>query len=74
MEKKLAKLFDYQKYESNPRLDKLIKGVEERYPMEIQALSDDELGNLNAAGNVDVTHLKEAMRFARQDRKNRPML
>ena len=74
MEKKLAKLFDYQKYESNPRLDKLIKGVEERYPMEIQALSDDELGNLNAAGNVDATRLKEAMRFARQDRKNRPML
>ncbi len=74
MEKKLAKLFDYQKYESNPRLDKLIKGVEERYPMEIQALSDDELGNLNAAGNVDATRLKEAMHFARQDRKNRPML
>ena len=46
MEKILSKLFDYQKYESNPRLDKLIKGVEERYPQEIQVLSDDELGNL----------------------------
>ena len=43
MEKKLSRLFDYQKYENNPRLDKLIKGVEERYPQEIQALSDDEL-------------------------------
>ena len=58
MEKKLSRLFDYQKYENNPRLDKLIKGVEERYPLEIQALSDDELGNLNAAGNVDMMRLE----------------
>ena len=59
MEKKLSRLFDYQKYENNPRLDKLIKGVEERYPMEIQALSDDELGNLNAAGTVNIMNLKK---------------
>ncbi|WP_034444984.1 hypothetical protein [Butyrivibrio sp. AE2032] len=59
MEKILSKLFDYQKYESNPRLDKLIKGVEERYPQEIQALSDDELGKLNAAGNTNMLFVKK---------------
>ena len=58
MEKTLARLFDYQKYESNSRLDKIIKGVEERYPRELQAMTDDELMNVNAAGNTDAVYLK----------------
>ncbi len=65
MEGKLSRLFDFQKYESNSRLDKIIKGVEDRYPEDLQPLSEDILGHLNAAGNVDVM----AMRQAQHDRE-----
>ena len=53
MEKKLSRLFDYQKYEPNDKLASIIKDVESRYSDDIQVLSDDELGMLNAAGVVD---------------------
>ena len=47
MEKKLKKLFDYQRFEKNERLEKIIKETESRYGGE---LSDDELSFVNAAG------------------------
>ena len=53
MEGKLKALFDYQKFEPNSKLDKLIKDVESRYSLDDMMMSDDELGMLNAAGNVD---------------------
>ncbi len=53
MENKLARLFDYQKYSPNDKLSVIIKDVESRYSTDIEVLSDDELGMLNAAGNVD---------------------
>ncbi len=47
MEKKLKKLFDYQRFEKNEKLEKLIRETESRYAGE---LSDDDLTLVNAAG------------------------
>lgn len=44
----LEKLFDFQKFENNSRLAKLISETESRYA---KALSDDELDMVNAAGD-----------------------
>lgn len=52
MERKLKTLFDYQKFEKNPRLEKLISETENRYAKE---LSDDELTFVNAAGDFNMT-------------------
>lgn len=43
----LEKLFDFQLFENNPRLAKLINETESRYG---KALSDDDLFAVNAAG------------------------
>ncbi len=48
MEKLLRSLFDYQKFEGNPHLDELIRDAEKYRD---NALSDDELDGLNAAGS-----------------------
>lgn len=50
MEKMLNMLFDYQRFENNPRIAKMIGEAESRYS---RALSDDELSFLNAAGVSD---------------------
>ena len=47
MEQKLEKLFDYQRFEKNERLEKQIREAENRYCKE---LSDDDLSFVNAAG------------------------
>ena len=47
MEKKLKKLFDYQRFEKNEKLEKLIRDTESRYATE---LSDDDLSLVSAAG------------------------
>ena len=52
MEKKLSRLFDYQKFEGNSDLADIIADVDSRYP-KAQMLSDDELGMVAAAGKVD---------------------
>ena len=49
MEKKLKKLFDYQRFEKNERLEKTIKETESRYKGE---LSDEDLAFVAAAGNI----------------------
>ncbi len=53
MESKISRLFDYQKFEPNSKLDKLIQDVESRYSLDDNMLSDDELGMVNAAGVAD---------------------
>ena len=50
MEKKLSRLFDYQRFENNARLGALIRETEER---SVRALSDDELFAVNAAGSTE---------------------
>ena len=49
MEKKLKALFEYQRFEENARLAKLISETENDYADE---LSDDALGLVNAAGEL----------------------
>lgn len=49
MEKKLKKLLDYQKFEQNEHLTKLIAETETRYGTEI---SDDDLEMVAAAGEI----------------------
>lgn len=49
MENKLRKLFEYQRFENNSRLEKLISETESRYAA---ALSDDDLFMVNAAGDI----------------------
>lgn len=46
MDKKLKLLFDYQRFEQNPRLAKLIRETENT----VQELSDDDLFYVSAAG------------------------
>lgn len=50
MEKKLKKLFDYQRFEKNSRLKKLIRETENRQAAE---LSDEDLASVSAAGEID---------------------
>lgn len=47
MEEKLKTLFDYQRFEPSPRLEKLIRNAESRVKRE---LSDDEAELVAAAG------------------------
>ena len=51
MEKKLKKLFDYQRFEKNEKLEKLIRETESRYAKE---LSNDDLTLVNAAGGPEI--------------------
>ncbi len=51
MEKKLKMLFDYQRFEKNAKLEKLISETQDSFAKE---LSDDELLFVNAAGEPDL--------------------
>lgn len=50
MEKKLKSLFEFQRFEKNSQLEALIADTHAR---SAQALSDDALDFVNAAGDVD---------------------
>ena len=52
MERKLKKLFDFQKYESNADLQSVIDSVRARYS--VRELSMDEMSWVNAAGEPDL--------------------
>lgn len=56
MEKKLKKLFDYQRFEKNPRLEALIQETESRYSAE---MSDDDLLMVAAAGEANEIEKKK---------------
>lgn len=49
MENKLKKLFDYQRFEQNDKLEKLIHETESRYAKE---LSEEDLSLVSAAGEI----------------------
>ena len=51
MENKLKKLFDYQRFENNAKLEKLIRETETHYAAE---LSDVDLLLVNAAGEPEI--------------------
>ena len=48
MEQKLKRLFDYQKFQKNPRLEAMLTEAEGRYQ---GSLSDDALEMVSAAGD-----------------------
>ena len=50
MDKKIARMFDYQKYEQNKDLAAIISDVESRYSLGATELSDDDLSLVAAAG------------------------
>ncbi len=50
MENKLKQLFEYQTFERNAKLEALIAGAHLRYG---EALSDDELELVAAAGEIE---------------------
>lgn len=56
MEKVVKMLFDYQKFEKNSSLEKLIRETENRYAAE---LNDDDLMMVAAAGEAGDTGAKE---------------
>ena len=49
MNKKLKMLFDYQRFEQNAKLEKLIQETESRYAKE---LSEEDLSLVSAAGEI----------------------
>jgi len=51
MERRLKNLFDYQRFENNPRLARLIDETEQRYV--ITAIDDEDLELVSAAGVTD---------------------
>ena len=60
MNQKLRTLFDFQRFEKNPNLNRVIDDVESRYGLgqvsSIRKLSDDELDMVIAAG---IPHLEQ---------------
>lgn len=50
MENKIKKLMDYQKFEQNPKLAKIINDAHKS----ARELDDDELWMVNAAGTTDL--------------------
>lgn len=50
MENKLRRVFEYQKFASNSRLGAMIAETERRY----QAINDDDLFLVSAAGETDI--------------------
>ena len=51
MEKKLSRLFDYQKFEGNRDMQQVIDSVHARYAR--RELSEDEMDWVNAAGTPE---------------------
>ena len=54
-ERVLKKLFDFQSFEKNPRLERLIRETED----DATALSDGELSLVSAAGEVNTVRASQ---------------
>ncbi len=61
MERKLRALFDFQKYEQNADLQKVIDRVHARYNSKAQLLDDDDVEFVNAAGVQDPGMKKKSL-------------
>ena len=60
---KLSQAFDYQRFRHNPRLDAITRDVENRYNKVI--LSDDDLADVSAAGDVTVPTMNPEIMLGR---------
>lgn len=65
LEKKLSLLFDYQKFEQNPELQRVIDSVHSRFRK--QKLSDDEADMVFAAGQPEIASLRKDPRKKKND-------
>ena len=61
MEKKLRALFDFQKYEQNEDLQKVIDRVHARYSGSARMLSDDEADLVAAAGMPETAMKRKSL-------------
>ena len=52
MDQKLKRLFDYQRFEKNPRLTEMAREAERRYAQGGMELSDEDLTEVSAAGDL----------------------
>lgn len=59
MEDKLKKLFDYQKFAKNDRLEKMAREADARVGAMI---SDEDLADVNAAGQIEDVRCKRGER------------
>ena len=50
MENLLKKLFDYQRFDGNPRIDRMLRDAENRC---VRELSEEDLGFVAAAGEPE---------------------
>ena len=57
MEKRLRRLFDYQKFEQNAELQSVVDAVHARYSS-ARILSDEEADQVNAAGSPEMAFLR----------------
>ena len=57
MEKRLRRLFDYQKFEQNAELQSVVDAVHARYSS-ARMLSDEEADQVNAAGSPEMAFLR----------------
>ena len=58
MEKRLRRLFDYQKFEQNAELQGVVDAVHARYSS-ARMLSDEEADQVNAAGSPEMAFLRK---------------
>ena len=58
MEKRLRRLFDYQKFEQNAELQSVVDAVHARYSS-ARMLSDDEADQVFAAGSPEMAYLRK---------------
>lgn len=63
MENKLKQMFDYQKFEGNERLQKVIDSTQSKFGTKLE---DDDLEMINAAGSPIINNA-----FRNFDRNNR---
>ncbi|MCR4922674.1 MAG: hypothetical protein K5931_01555 [Lachnospiraceae bacterium] len=53
MNNMISSLFDYQRFDENKDLKKIIDRVSDKYGIGKHGLSDDELTLVNAAGSIE---------------------
>ena len=61
MDKKMKRLFDYQRFEKNPRLTEMAREAERRYAQSGTELTDEDLTEVSAAGDLSA-QLKSSYR------------
>lgn len=64
MEKKLNSLFDFQRFQQNPKLKRIIWHAESSYA---DALDDDSLDLVSAAGTTDIPTVEVGILLGRHD-------